>query len=408
MASIFDYNSYIQKIKNEEIKKYYSELYNYDFKNAYLMKLIEKYTENNYLKSSLLEYINKNYNISIEKLWNFYYVIIIIFNKYEFNDNDIIQIEKFYTIIFNLIMNIIDCNEKNDILFGNTTNIINEMILFYEKDKNVSIIFDHTNIKHVIMPNHIRLYYFKIYEKLKNLKNLQSLDINNFLMEIYKYKSIKLKKEINDLFNYIHSLKDDNKDKIIEINEILIYFIKIFNILLNNNDNDIIYSFNENDLIISNFRVLLTFLLLYKKLDFNIYPQIHITKKTQYIDLLEIINNELKEKQINEIDFIEEIIGNINIETRERIEREKRERIEREEQEKRLKKIREQVEKINKNTKNQPKNTLKKWLSGLYNKGGNINEFINYKLKNKIYKRKIRYDEKNKKYIIINKKKIYI
>jgi len=165
-------------------------------------------------------------------------------------------------------------------------------------------------------------------------------------------------------------------------------------------------------------------LLLYKKLDFNKYSQIHITK-TQYIDLLEKINNELKEKNLNDINFIKEIIDNIRndriyIETSERIEREKRERKEREtserierekereEQEKRLKIIREQVEKINRNTKNQQKNRLKEWFSGVYNKGGNINEFINYKLKNKIYKRKIRYDEKNKKYIIINKKKIYI
>lgn len=38
---------------------------------------------------------------------------------------------------------------------------------------------------------------------------------------------------------------------------------------------------------------------------------------------------------------------------------------------------------------------------------GGINEYINYKYKNKIYKRKIHYDG-NKKYIIINKNRIYI
>jgi hypothetical protein len=39
-------------------------------------------------------------------------------------------------------------------------------------------------------------------------------------------------------------------------------------------------------------------------------------------------------------------------------------------------------------------------------KGGNQNEFINYKYKDKTYKRKVRYDGK-KTYIIINKERIY-
>jgi len=40
--------------------------------------------------------------------------------------------------------------------------------------------------------------------------------------------------------------------------------------------------------------------------------------------------------------------------------------------------------------------------------GNNINEFINYEYKGKVYKRKIRYDDKNRIYIIINKKEIYL
>ena len=40
--------------------------------------------------------------------------------------------------------------------------------------------------------------------------------------------------------------------------------------------------------------------------------------------------------------------------------------------------------------------------------GNNNNEFINYEYKGKVYKRKIRYDDKNRIYIIINKKEIYL
>jgi hypothetical protein len=40
--------------------------------------------------------------------------------------------------------------------------------------------------------------------------------------------------------------------------------------------------------------------------------------------------------------------------------------------------------------------------------GGNNTDYIYYKLKNKIYKRKIRYDKNNNEYVIINKIVYYI
>lgn len=67
------------------------------------------------------------------------------------------------------------------------------------------------------------------------------------------------------------------------------------------------------------------------------------------------------------------------------------------------------------NAKNQQKNGIfkiinkefNKWLtSGLY--GGNRIEYINYKYNGVIYRRKIRYDNNNKRYIIINKNKFYL
>ena len=229
-----------------------------NFKNTF-NELVQKYKKNFNITSEIL-YLNKNENISIEKMYtkllynynknidiNNLHYIYNKFNgynkentldylnniiKYYNNNNNILRIIKDSYINSN-IYQIIDLNNLNKYidLYGNNIEFLKNYINLLEKDNKIiySIFYPKNINKPLIINDNVESYF--------TLKLMKMVNITN---RNYIYNNTKCSYAINDAVNNFLNLSNNEKIKIIYLySDIKIIIMKIIKYLLISDQNHI-------------------------------------------------------------------------------------------------------------------------------------------------------------------------
>jgi len=390
-------------------------------------KIGDKITKKKKISQNELEEINKTFYLIYSNIID----IIINFIILPYNSNEL------FTIITN------DINEKINHQIGNKINLLNDIkinfieilkifkslgidndILFEQlheaihnngSDLNKNILIDIISIIYKKIDNDNDEQINKIIEYFINI---WSIIINNQEIEdIVIDDDDDDKKIINSYFNILLKLlkfykEPDAQEEDINVEYKDVEYKDICNFIKSNIIDKLYFIFKKLFLNYNNN--------LEKKIDINKICKTIIQcndlnnhNNNKLIEILKIYINKLIEKipEIQKLTITSEIINVAEVEP-EKNEQVQIQIIPQVKEQNRIQKIKNKVIQRGRDALQRGKDALqrgKNWvLSGFSTIGGNNTDYIYYKLKNKIYKRKIRYDKNNNEYVIINKKVYYI